>query len=171
VSEAAASVEELLKSVIGKPTGRSTVVVERGPVAFFASTVGEKSPVYRDPQAAAAAGLAGIPAPPTFPIAMESWGKFAELQPEGGTVLSPLATVIGPLMSGGGLILHGEQEFVYHRPVMVGDVLEGDGKVVDAYQKESKGKTMTFLVTETEWTDKETGEPVVTTRFNVIHRA
>jgi len=43
--------------------------------------------------------------------------------------------------------------------------------VVDAYQKESKGKTMTFLVTETEWTDKETGEPVVTTRFNVIHRA
>ena len=30
---------------------------------------------------------------------------------------------------------------------------------------------MTFLVTETEWKDQRTGEPVVTTRFNIIHRA
>ena len=78
---------------------------------------------------------------------------------------------LGPLMAKGGLILHGEQEFIYHRPVVVGDVLVGEGKVVDAYQKESKGKTMTFVVTETNWTDQKTGEPVVTTRFNVIHRA
>lgn len=170
MSDAVTSDEELLKSIIGKPTGRSTVVVERGPVAFFASAVLERSPIYRSPEAAAAAGLAAIPAPPTFPIAMESWGKFEEIQPAGPQPLNPMATVIGPLMSRGGLILHGEQGFVYHRPVMVGDVLEGEGKVVDAYQKESKGKTMTFVVTETEWKDKRTGEPVVTTRFNVIHR-
>jgi hypothetical protein len=161
---------DLLKSIIGRPTGRSTVVVERGPVAFFASAVREDSPVYRSPEAATAAGLAAIPAPPTFPIAMESWGKFAEVQPPGDQPVNPMATVIGPLMSKGGIILHGEQEFVYHRPVVVGDVLEGEGKVVDAYQKESKGKTMTFVVSETEWKDHKTGEPVVTTRFNVIHR-
>jgi len=30
---------------------------------------------------------------------------------------------------------------------------------------------MTFVVVETNWTDERTGDPVVTTRFNVIHRA
>ena len=47
----------------------------------------------------------------------------------------------------------------------------GEGTVTDAYAKESKGKTMTFVVTETVWSDQRTGEPVVTSRFNVIHRA
>ena len=56
-------------------------------------------------------------------------------------------------MANGGLLLHGEQEFIYHRPIVVGDVLVGEGKVVDAYQKESKGKTMTFFVSETTWSD------------------
>ena len=56
-------------------------------------------------------------------------------------------------MAKGGIILHGEQEFTYRRPVFAGDVLVGDGTVVDAYQKESKGKTMTFMVVETAWSD------------------
>jgi hypothetical protein len=30
---------------------------------------------------------------------------------------------------------------------------------------------MTFIIQETNWSDEKTGEPVVTTRFNVIHRA
>jgi hypothetical protein len=48
--------------------------------------------------------------------------------------------------------------------------LEGKGLVVDAYQKESKGKTMTFVVVETAWSDIATGEPVCTSRMNIIHR-
>ncbi len=163
--------KELLESIIGQPTGRSTVVVERGPVSFFADAVVDPNPIYKDPAAAQAAGLPAIPAPPTFPIAMEAWGKFAELQPEDAPSGSPLLKILGPLMAKGGLILHGEEEFIYHRPVLVGDQLVGDGKVVDAYQKESKGKTMTFVVTETTWVDAKTGDPVVTARFNVIHRA
>jgi len=170
-SEQAASIEELLKSIIGKPTSTSRVVVERAPVTFFAEAVLEKSEIYRSPAAAKAAGLADIPAPPTYGIALETWGKYPELQPDDAPQGSPLAEVLGPLMAKGGLILHGEQEFVYHRPITVGDVLVGNGHVADAYQKESKGRTMTFVVTETNWVDDKTGEPVLTTRFNVIHRA
>lgn len=162
--------DDELTSIIGEPTTKATVVVERGPVSFFADAVVDFSSIYRDPRAAEAAGLAGIPAPPTFPFAMENWGKFAELQPADAPEGNPMAKVFGTLMAKGGIILHGEQEFTYHRPVLVGDRLNGEGKVVDVYQKESKGKTMTFLVTETVWTDEKTGEPVVTTRFNVIHR-
>jgi hypothetical protein len=102
---------------------------------------------------------------------MEFSGKFEEIQPADAPKGNPLMAAMGPLMAKGGLILHGEQEFIYHRPIVVGDVLVSEGKITDAYQKESKGKTMTFIVSETNWTDDRTGEPVVTARFNLIHRS
>jgi hypothetical protein len=162
--------EDVLKEIIGKPTGRVVVTVERGHLAIFADAVKEKSAVFRDPRAAADAGLAGIPAPPTYPFVMGNFGVFPELQPDGGPEGNPMASVLGPLMANGGLILHGEQEFTYIRPVLAGDVLEGVGHVADAYQKESKGKTMTFVVVETVWSDVATGEQVCTSQMNIIHR-
>ena len=162
--------EDVLNEIIGKPTGTTVVTVERGQLALFADAVKEESPIYRDPRAAAEAGLPGIPAPPTYPFVMGNFGAYPELQPDDAPTGNPMAAVLGPLMAKGGLILHGEQEFTYHRPVLAGDVLEGKGQVVDAYQKESKGKTMTFVVVETAWTDQATGEPVCTSRMNIIHR-
>ena len=163
--------DDELKKSIGKPTSKSRVVVERSAVTNFATAVCDRNPVYGDPRAAGEAGLPAIPAPPTFAFVMDNWGQYPEIQPDDVPTGNALGEVLGPLMAGGGLILHGEQEFVYHRPVYVGDVLTGEGKIVDAYTKESKGRTMTFVVTETVWSDDKTGEPVVTTRFNVIHRA
>jgi len=162
--------EDNLSAIIGKPTGTTVVTVERGQLALFADAVKEKSPAYRDPRAAGEAGLAGIPAPPTYPFVMEHFGAYPELQPTDGPTGNPMAEVLGPLMANGGLILHGEQEFTYHRPVLAGDVLVGEGKVADAYRKESKGKTMTFVVVETAWREQNTGEPVCTSRMNIIHR-
>jgi acyl dehydratase len=162
--------EDSLSAIIGKPTGTTVVTVERGQLALFADAVKETSPAYRDPRAAAEAGLAGIPAPPTYPFVMENFGAYPELQPTDGPTGNPMAEVLGPLMANGGLILHGEQEFTYHRPVLAGDVLVGEGKVADAYRKESKGKTMTFVVVETAWREQATGEPVCTSRMNIIHR-
>ena len=158
---------------IGRPTGASKVEIERGPVEKFAEAVLDENPVYRDPEAAAAAGLPAIPAPPTYAFsALQHWGAFGEQQPPdptGGE--NPLAEIMGALLGKGGLILHGEQEFTYHRPVVVGDVLTSEGQVVDYYTKESSGgRTMTFLVTEDVYRD-EAGEPVVTSRMNLIHRA
>ena len=171
MSDEKTSDDELFKSVIGMRTSKSTVVIERGPVTFFAEAVLEASPAYRSPEAAKAIGLEDIPAPPTYPLVMEHWGKFPELQPKDAPDANVAAQAMGKLMSGPGLILHGEQEYTYYRPVVVGDVLVGEGTVVDAYRKESKGRTMTFLITETRWTDQRTGEPVVTSRFNVVHRS
>ncbi len=94
-----ASLEELLTDMIGKPTGRSKVVVERGPVSQFAAAVGSTSPIYRDLDAAKAAGFAAIPAPPTWPFAMEFAGKFEEIQPVGADTASPLTAALGRLMA------------------------------------------------------------------------
>jgi hypothetical protein len=141
-------------SVIGKPTGAHRVTIERGPVSNFAHALKDDNPVYHDPAAAKAAGLAGIPAPPTWSFAMQFWGRFAEDQPEdpsGGE--NPMRKVMGELFAKGGLVLHGEE------------------RIVDLYEKESKGRTMTFLVTETVWRDEKSGEPAVTERFNLIHRS
>ena len=159
-------------SVIGRTTSRFRVVVERGPVTNFATAVADKSPVYRDPAAASAAGFEGIPAPPTFPFAARSWGAYPELQADLEPVESdPVGEVLGTLMANGGLILHGEQSFEYQRPIVVGDVLRGEGRLVDLYEKESKGRTMTFLVVETAWSDDTTGDLVLTERMNLIHRS
>lgn len=160
------------QSVIGTKTGAYRVVIERGPVDVFADAVTDPNPIYHDEKAAEAAGFDSIPAPPTYSFVMQHYGNFADEQPDDPTGgKNPVADIMGPLMAGGGVILHGEESFEYHRPIVVGDVLNGDARVVDFYDKESKGSTMTFLVMETAWTDAESGEPVVTERFNVIHRS
>lgn len=162
--------DDILSTIIGTPTGTTVVTVERGQLALFATAVKDDGAAYRDPRAAAEAGLPAIPAPPTYPFVMGNFGAYPELQAEDAPSGNPMGAVLGPLVAKGGLILHGEQEFTYHRPVFAGDVLEGRGMVVDAYQKESKGKTMTFVVVETAWSDTATGEPVCTSRMNIIHR-
>jgi acyl dehydratase len=159
-------------SLIGKPTGAHRVTIERGPVSNFARALKDENPVYHDRAAAKAAGFDDIPAPPTWSFAMQFWGRFAEQQPDdptGGE--NPMHTVMGQLFAKGGMVLHGEQEFEYHRAIEVGDVLLGEGRIVDIYEKESKGRTMTFIVTETVWRDEKSGEPAVTDRFNLIHRS
>jgi len=159
-------------SVIGKPTGSSRVVIERGPVSVFADAVKDDNPIFHDEQAARDAGFDAIPAPPTYSFVMQHYGKFADNQPPDPTGgKNVVADVMGGLMASGGLILHGEEEFRYHRPIQVGDTLIGEGVVEDLYQKESKGRTMTFLVIKTTWKNEASGEPVVTERFNLIHRA
>jgi acyl dehydratase len=160
------------RSIIGRSTGSSRVVIERGPVAVFAEAVKDPSPVYRDPRAAKAAGHDAIPVPVTFPFVMGHFGTFPEIQPEGGQPAGGggAGSILGPLLASGGLLLHGEQEFEYHRPVHVGDVLVGEGRVADAYEKQAGTGTLTFVVMETLWSDDATGEPVVTARTNLLVR-
>ena len=158
------------RDLLGQVIARRVVAVERAPVSVFAKAVKDPSPEYQDPRAAEAAGFPAIPAPPTFPFAMPYWGAHPEFQ-EGLEPVrdNPLWKVMGKL--GPGLILHGEQEFEYQRPVLVGDVLHGEDVLADLYEKETETAVMTFVVTETAWTDVKNGEPVVTARFNLVHRA
>jgi len=151
-------------SVIGKPTGKWRIRIERGPVANFAKSLKDDDAAYQQ---------ADAPAPPTYGFVMAHWGAFANEQPEGGTPAgpSPVMQIIGELMKKGGLVLHGEQAFEYVGPVQVGDVLLGEGKIADVYEKDSKGKVMTFLVSENEYKNEASGDVVLRTRMNLIHRS
>jgi acyl dehydratase len=158
-------------SIIGKPTGAYKVRVERGPVSFFASAILDDNAIYHDPVAAKRAGFESIPAPPTFSFAMQHMGRWTEEQPADPTQgVNPMNKIMGELFGSGALILHGEQEFTYHRPIVVGDVLVGDGKILDVYERETDAAVMTFVVVETTWSDEKTKQPVVVEKFNLIGR-
>ena len=151
-------------SAIGKRTGAWRVVLDRSVLAKFARACGDTSAAYcgADP-----------PAPPTFTFAAPYWSTLssAEQPPDpiaGGA--NPMHTIMGELFAKGALVLHGEQEFDYHRTPVAGDVLDGVQTITDIYEKTTDSAHMTFVVMETVWTDAARGEPVVTERFNLIAR-
>lgn len=153
----------------GAPTPPAVVVLERGPVSNFAKAVTDNNPIYTDARAAKAAGFEDVPIPPTYPFGWNHFGEWPELQPEGHDGTSPIMHAIGSLMKSGGLILHGEQEFTYHRLPVVGEKLRSEGRIADIYEKEG-GSKMTFVVTDSDWYD-EAGEKVLTARMTLLHKA
>lgn len=151
-------------SAIGRRTGAWRVALDRSVLANFATSVCDRSAAYRS---------ADAPAPPTFTFAAPFWSTLStDEQPpdptEGGG--NPMHAIMGRLHGQGALVLHGEQEFEYHRTPVAGDVLDGVQTITDIYEKDSDSAHMTFVVMETQWTDARDGSPVVTERFNLIAR-
>src|SRR3954467_1336487 len=107
-----------LTELAGQDLGTQRIAIEGGPVRIFAAAVKDDDPVYLEDAA---------PAPPTFPMAMSYWGSLGQ----GGAAGLPIERLRGQ----GRMLLHGEQEFVYHRWPRVGDVLDGTTRVSDVYEK------------------------------------
>jgi len=161
----------MVEELVGAPLPGNQVIVERSAVERFAGAVLDDNIVYFDAVAAHDAGFPSIPAPPTFPSVMAWWGSFRELQEPGPRKHPGVEAFQRKRAEQGGMILHGEEEYIYHRTVCVGDQLTSQGRIVEVYERESGGRVMTFCVSEVVWTDAHTGDPVVTTRSTLIHRA
>jgi acyl dehydratase len=82
--------------------------VSRVKIREFANAIGDQNPIYRDREAAKAAGHPDVIAPPTFPIVI-SLGGDALMDPELGLNYA--------------MVVHGEQRFEYTRPIRAGDEL------------------------------------------------
>lgn len=141
-----------LTELKGNELGTTKVRIESGPVKAFAAAVKDASPQYKQDDAVV---------PPTFPFSWSYWGTI-----DGSTKGLPIDKLRGP----GRMILHGEQEFVYHRHPRVGDVLEGTARISDVYEKDSSSALMEFYVQETSWKDASTGDPVCDVKFTLIIR-
>ena len=141
-----------LTELKGQEAGTQKVVIERGPVRVFAAALGDDDEVYTGEDALV---------PPTFPFVMSYWGSLGT----GGAAGLPIDRLRGP----GRAILHGEQAFEYERWPKVGDVLEGTSVITDVYEKErSNGGKLEFYVTETDWKDADSGDPVVKSIFTLV---
>jgi len=130
---------QLDKKLVGHTFPPFTTTVEAGKIKLFCKAIGEGDPIYSDEAAAKAAGYRGITAPLTFLRALQAD------DPNKGGLLKLLDVDIG-------LILHGEQHFEYFAPVIVGDTVMCQEKVVDIYDK--KGGALWFVVQEMEMKDQ-----------------
>ena len=138
------------------------VRIDAAPVMILARVLDDANPVYSSEAAAAAAGFANVPAPPTFTFVMAHSGAFPDLQPSGGTgSLYGAAAGVDAGMSRPGLYLHGEQHFTYHRQPVVGDVLEGRMRTSLPVARQARRGPMEVTFFQTEWRDPD-GEAVVT---------
>lgn len=84
--------------------------VGREKIREFADAINDPNPAYRDVEAARALGHADVVAPPTFAIVLTlRAGHQVITDPAFGIDYSR--------------VVHGEQRFVHHRPVLAGDTL------------------------------------------------
>lgn len=116
-----------------------TAEVEKGRLKFFAKAIGQTDPVYTDEAAARAAGLPGLPVPPTFLFCLE-------MESPNPGALRELLNL--PLPK----VLHGEQRFRYHAMAYAGDTLRFEQRIADIYAK--KGGLLEFVVRETRVTNQ-----------------
>jgi acyl dehydratase len=139
---------------IGRESPAQTLLVTRSRLRAFARATGQTDPVYTDVDAAEQAGHRDLPVPPTFffSIELEAPDPFRGLTDLG----IDLRTV-----------LHGEQEFSYHRMAHAGDELTARARFTDVYEK--KGGALQFLVKETTVTDQH-GALVATLRSTTVIR-
>jgi len=148
--------------------------VEAGHIMMFARAIADPNPVYYSEEAATAAGLPGIPAPPTFVQASAQFDEDYFLRPKVGqpwfgsgknaTSLPPKAEGDGGGGGGGGGGLHAEQHYEYHRPLVAGEMLTGTVKPGKTWTKEGRrGGTLQFSESIIEYRD-QAGELVVTAR-------
>ena len=142
----------LNQALVGKEYPPVRYEVGREKLREFAVAVGETDPIYHDEEAARAAGHPDIPAVPTFAIVLSMRASLAiHGDPELGLDYSR--------------VVHGEQEFVSHRPIRAGDRLLAVAKVASA---EPKGRHE-LLTIETEVTT-EAGEAVCTVTGTLLSR-
>ena len=138
--------------LVGKSYPPLRYEVGREKLREFATAVGETNPLYHDTDVAKAAGHPDIPAFPTFPVVVANAASRA-MHDDGDLGLDYSRVV------------HGEQEFVYSRPVRAGDRLVATPRI-DRIAPLGRHE---MLVIETS-IDTDEGEHVCTTRATLVVR-
>lgn len=121
-------------------------------IAAFAAAIGARAPAHTDAAVARALGYADVVAPPTFAVRLAQRCEAQLVQdPEAGIDFSR--------------VVHGQEGFTHHRPVVAGDTLTGVLHV--DRMREAGGHGM--VSTRVELTDAA-GSPVTTVTSTIIVR-
>jgi acyl dehydratase len=126
--------------------------VGREKIREFADAIGDPAPVYRDPEAAKALGHPDVIAPPTFPFLISYRAADQVVNdPELGLDFSR--------------VVHGDQRFVYTRPVRAGDRLS-----VTVFIDAIKSLAGNEILTVRGEVHESSGEHVVTAFMTLVAR-
>lgn len=126
--------------------------ITRSRLRFFAKATGQTDPIYTDVEAAQQAGHPDLPVPPTFLFGVDfetedPFAWYAELEIDLRTVL------------------HGGQDFSYHRLVHAGETITAHPQLRKTYDK--RGGALIFLERVITYRDGE-GETVAEATTTVI---
>lgn len=126
--------------------------ISRVKLAEFADAIGDPNPVYRDREAARAAGFSDVIAPPTFPIVIGARSS-GEAMADPGLGLNYA------------MVVHGEQRFEYTRPMRAGDMIVAQTTITGIKSAGSNA----ILSTSTRFTTTD-GEHVCTAYSTIVER-
>lgn len=105
--------------LVGKHYPAQTYEVGREKIREFAAAIGDHSPAYFDVDAARALGHPDLVAPPTFSVVVARGPQFSVIDdPELGLDFTR--------------VVHGDQKFVFTRPIVAGEVLHTTASVHSA---------------------------------------
>ncbi|MCG8632292.1 MAG: MaoC family dehydratase N-terminal domain-containing protein [Desulfobacterales bacterium] len=153
---------ETLKTNIGWESQPWSYHVTVTGVQAFARGAGYDDHVYYDTDAAKAMGYAGLPAPPTY------LGTPSFIPGQSHPVFSSPTGTVPELDTGLDQIMDGETEVEYFEPVLAGDLLTGQNRLVDLVTKQSKVLgVMLFEQYETTFTNQD-GKVAAVMRFQFI---
>ena len=132
--------------------------VERGKILEYSRAV-RAGELHLDPGKARQAGFADLPAPPTFTVCVAHWS---------GGDATAVPRAVGLDLAH---VLHAEQRYTFHRPVVAGQALRGEREVSAVQTKQSRsGSQMTFVTVTTRFVDSA-GDPVVDEDMVMLERA
>jgi len=141
------------RELVGRSYPPSAVYeVGRGKIAEFATAIGDDDPLYREVEAARAAGYPDVIAPPTFAIAL--------------TLEAANVVLSDPQVSlDYSRVVHGEQRFTHHRPIGAGDRLVAT-TTIEAVRSVAGNDMLTTRVDVA----TEDGEPVCSATSMLVAR-
>lgn len=141
------------RSKIGHEWPPYTIDVERGKIAEFARAIKTDDPVYRDIEAARAAGYADLPAPPTFSAVAAHWSPRVSVEQDLGVDLKR--------------VLAGGAEWEYLGEIVAGETLTVRSRIADIVDKSGSRGPMTLVVMENSFRNAG-GEEVLRVRSTMI---
>lgn len=118
------------RSVLGVESAPMHYEVEKGAIRKFAEAIEDDDPIYYDAQAAQAAGLQTIVAPPTFLCTFRTQ-ELPDLQ-----------------LAFGRVRLNGGNAYEYYHPVYAGDTITVTAKYADVAERTGRTGKMVFVFTE-----------------------
>ncbi|MBO1767790.1 MULTISPECIES: FAS1-like dehydratase domain-containing protein [Allobranchiibius] len=124
-------------------------VVSRAKIAEFAAAVGARDAAHTDVAEAGRRGYADVVAPPTYAIGISQSAEAA-------AILDPEADIDYSR------VVHGEQKFTHHRPLVAGDEVVAQTTI--ARVRAAGGHSMVTLETQI----KTTGGDLTTTATSLL---
>ncbi len=144
-------------SQVGRKYDLASWKVERGKIRELAQAIGDPNPIYTDKAVAIAEGYQDTPAPPTFATVPGNWQSNTQ-------------ELMDDLSINYMMILHGGEEYEYHKEILPGDTMTGVTTVKSVTPKVSKsGSEMDIVVIEVVFTNQN-NEKVLTSRTTIIER-